>query len=129
MNEKVHERGSKIINAYIAFILSLLLAITFKSESIEYSNVILSLIIISLPSLISINFLDYIIRVKQERKNSVFRGLAAGLGFIPSLIAIILFTASISIITSIIFTILILFWIIVLDIVTYLGFKHKSSDI
>ena len=129
MNEKIHERGSKIINAYIAFILSLLLAITFKSESIEYSNIILSLIIISLPSLISINFLDYIIRVKQERKNSVFRGLAVGLGFIPSLIAIILFTASISIIASIIFTISILFWIIVLDIVIYLGFKHKSSDI
>ena len=129
MNEKIHERGSKIINAYIAFILSLLLAITFKSENIEYSNVILSLIIISLPSLISVNFLDYIIRVKQERKNSVFRGLAFGLGFIPSLIAIILFTASISIITAIIFTILVLFWVIVLDIVTYLGFKHKSSDI
>jgi len=129
MNEKTHERGSKIINAYIAFILSLLLAITFKSESVEYSNVILSLIIISLPSLISINLLDYIIRIKQERKNSLFRGLAVGLGFIPSLIAIILFTASISIITSIIFTILILFWIIVLDIVIYLGFKDKSSDI
>ena len=129
MNEKIHERGSKMINAYIAFILSLLLTITFKSENIEYSNVILSLIIISLPSLIAMNFLDYIIRVKQKRKKSVSRGLAAGLGFIPSLIAIILFAASISIITSIIFTILILFWISVLDIVTYLGFKHQSSDI
>lgn len=129
MNEKIHERGSKIINAYIAFILSLLLAITFKNESIEYSTMIISLITISLPSLLVINFLDYIVRVKQERKNSLFRGLAAGLGFIPSLIAIILFVASFSIISSIIFTLLILFWIIVLDIVTYLGFKHKSSDI
>lgn len=129
MKEKIHERGSKIVNGYIAFILSLLLAITFKNESIEYSTMIISLITISLPSLIVINFLDYIVRVKQERKNSLFRGLAAGLGFIPSLIAIILFVASFSIISSIIFTLLILFWIIVLDIVTYLGFKHKSSDI
>ena len=129
MKEKIHERGSKIVNSYIAFILSLLLAIIFKNENIEYSTIIISLITISLPSLIVINFLDYIVRVKQERKNSLFRGLAVGLGFIPSLIAIILFVASFSIVSSIIFTLLILFWIIVLDIVTYLGFKHKSSDI
>jgi amino acid transporter len=129
LNEKIHERGAKIINAYIAFILSLLLALTFKNENIEYSNTIISLIALSLPSLIVINFIDYIVRVKQERKNSMFRGLAAGLGFIPSLVAIILFIASFSIIASILFTILIIFWIIILDIVTYLGFKHKNSDI
>jgi amino acid transporter len=129
LNEKIHERGIKIINAYIAFILSLLLALTFKNENIEYSNTIISLIALSLPSLIVINFIDYIVRVKQERKNSMFRGLAVGLGFIPSLVAIILFIASFSIIASILFTILIIFWIIILDIVTYLGFKHKNSDI
>ncbi|MDN5107117.1 hypothetical protein PJV93_08090 [Aliarcobacter butzleri] len=129
MNKTEHERGSKIINAYIAFVLSLLLAITFENDSIKYSVYIISLITISLPSLIAINFLDYIIRVKQKRKNSIFRGLAAFLGFIPSLIAIILFVASFSIIASIIFTILILFWIIILDIVTYIGFKDESNDI
>jgi amino acid transporter len=114
LNEKIHERGVKIINAYITFILSLLLALTFKNENIEYSNTIISLIALSLPSLIVINFIDYIVRVKQERKNSMFRGLAAGLGFIPSLVAIILFIASFSIIASILFTILIIFWIIIL---------------
>lgn len=129
MNKTEHERGSKIINAYIAFVLSLLLAITFENDSIKYSVCIISLITISLPSLIAINFLDYIIRVKQKRKNSILRGLAAFLGFIPSLIAIILFVASFSIIASIIFTILIIFWIIILDIVTYIGFKDESSDI
>ncbi|KLD96908.1 hypothetical protein [Aliarcobacter butzleri] len=129
MNKTEHERGSKIINAYIAFVLSLLLAITFENDSIKYSVCIISLITISLPSLIAINFLDYIIRVKQKRKNSIFRGLAAFLGFIPSLIAIILFVASFSIIASIIFTILIIFWIIILDIVTYIGFKDESNDI
>ena len=129
MNEKIHERGIKLLSAYITFVIGLLLAVAFKSHNIEYSSLIISLASISLPSLISIIFLDYVVRVRQERKNSVFRGLAFFLGFLPSFSAIALLVASFSWIASISFTLLTIFWLFVLDVVTYIGFKDKTSEV
>jgi len=122
-----HKQGISRIGAYIAFIISLLLVITFDSEQIKYSSWIISLMFISLPSLIVVARIDYLVRVQQNRKRSMFRGLATFLGFVPSFIAIILFVASFSIIASIIFTLLTFFWMIVIDFMTYIGFKEDSE--
>ncbi len=124
-----HDRNQKIISAYIAFVITIFIAVAFKSQEFSNATWIIGLAAFSLPSLVAYLFLDYIIRVKQGRKTSAARGLAIALGFIPSLMAIILTIATFSVLAAVGFAAVTVFWVLFIDIVVYKGSKSKESKL
>ena len=51
----------------------------------------MGLILISLPALISLILIDFIVRVKQKRHGSAIRGCAMFFGFVPSIVSLGIF--------------------------------------
>jgi hypothetical protein len=123
-----HERGSKLLGGYTAFVAALLVAAFAKSSDYPRSWIVISLLAVSLPSLVALNLLDFIVRVKQGRQKSASRGLAAALGFLPSLAAISILIGHFSMIAAALFLLLTLFWALALDAVTYLGSSGPKSE-
>jgi hypothetical protein len=124
-----HERGSKLLRGYTAFIAALLVTAFAKSGDYPRAWIIISLLALSLPSLVAIDLLDFRIRVTQGRQRSASRGLAFALGFLPSLAAIAILIGHYSVPAAILFLLLTLFWSLALDVVTYLGAKDPKSEI
>jgi hypothetical protein len=83
-----HERQSKLVGGYTAFVAALLVATFANSKDYSHAWIVISLLAVSLPSLIAYMLLDFVVQVKQMRKRSAFRGVAAGLAFLPSLLGI-----------------------------------------
>lgn len=122
-----HRRWMQGNGAYLAFVAALMLAVIAAPKEVSRPEVIVGLIACSLPSLVALLLLDYVVRVKQGRKLSVARGLALGLGYVPSLVAIVMTIWSFSAVAAVTFFLLIPFWFVVFFIVAYLGFRSKDS--
>jgi Kef-type K+ transport system membrane component KefB len=127
--EEQHERWTKLVGGYTAFVAALLIATFAKSNDYPRSRIVISLLALSLPSLVAQTLLDYKVRVVQGRQKSLFRGLAAALGFFPSLAAIAILIGHFSSIAAALFLFLTLFWALVMDIVTFLGASDPKSDV
>jgi hypothetical protein len=82
---------------------------------------------VSLPSLVAQDLLNYIVGVKQGRTKSMHRGLSAFLGFGPSLLGMAVLLGHFSIVASVLFVVLIVFWSLAIDVVVYLGYDPKSE--
>lgn len=122
-----HDRVLKVFGGYTAFAAALLVAVMAVSTDLPHARVIISLLAVSLPSLVAYMLLDFKVRVAQKRKGSMFRGLALLLGFLPSLAAIIIVICHFSVIAAVLFTLLSVIWFLVIDVVTYLGFRSEHS--
>ena len=83
-----HERREKVFRGYMAFVAALLIATIARSADYPYVWVIIGLLAVSLPSLVTLDLLGFIVSVRQARRKSAFRGLAVGLGFGPSILGI-----------------------------------------
>jgi len=105
-----HERWSQVCGAYTAFVAALLIATIAKSNEYPRAYIVIALLASSLPSLVALVFLDYHVRVVQARRKSAFRGLAAGLGFLPSLLGIATLIGHFSLIGGVLFLLLTVFW-------------------
>jgi hypothetical protein len=121
--KKEHER---LWGGYTAFIAALLVATTATSRDFPHAWVIISLLAVSLPSLVAYMLLDFTVRVKQNREGSVFRGLACVFGIFPSFVAATMVIGHFSVIAGLLFILLALFWIFVIDIVTFIGSNPES---
>jgi hypothetical protein len=128
MNEE-HERFSKLLGGYTAFVAAILVATFAKSGDYPRAWVVISLLALSLPSLVACMLLDFIVRVKQTRKKSVYRGLAFALGFGPSLLGIAILIGHFSVIASVLFVLLTAFWCLLIFSVAILGSGNPKSDI
>jgi len=83
--EEEYSRRSKIFTAYTAFVTTLLIATIAKRADYPRAYILSGLLAVSLPSLVALQFLDFIVLVQQTRRRSRFRGLAVWLGFGPSI--------------------------------------------
>jgi hypothetical protein len=122
------ERQSKLVGAYTAFVAALLVATFANSKDYSHAWVVISLLAVSLPSLIAYMLIDFVVQVKQMRNRSAFRGAAAGLGFLPSLLGITTLIGHFSVIAGVLFVLLTLFWMFALHAVVFLG-PYPGSDI
>jgi hypothetical protein len=104
-----------------------MLALIASSRPVARAPLIVSLLAVSLPSLVSWLLLDFVVRVKQGRKGSIVRGLAIMLGLAPSLVALVLMLGSFSWLAAVFFLVLIAWWFLALDVVTYLGTRRNSE--
>jgi hypothetical protein len=127
--KETHERRSRLIGGYAAFVAALLVATFAKSNDYPHSWIVISLLALSLPSLIARILLDFIVLVKQGRQKSAFRGLAAALGFLPSLAAMAILIGHFSLIAAALFLLLTLFWALAIDVVTFLGAGDPKSEV
>ena len=122
-----HERRSKLFGAYTAFIAALLVAVFAKSGDYPRSWIVVSLLAGSLPSLVAGMLLDYIVLVQQRRRKSIFRGLAFGLGFVPSLIGVAVLVGHFSRVAAVLFLSLVGFWCVAIVVTAFLGTNQKSE--
>jgi hypothetical protein len=127
--KELHDRRSRLFGGYIAFVAALLVATIAKSSDYPRSWIVISLLALSLPSLVAWTLLDFIILVRQGRRKSMFRGLAGMLGFLPSLAAVAILIGHFSVIAGLLFGLLIIFWALAIDIVTFLGAKRPNSEV
>jgi predicted permease len=125
-----HERVSKLVGGYTAFVAALLVTVFAKGDdhSSLWTVIVISLLALSLPSLVAWTLLDFVIRVRQQRQKSMFRGLAIGLGFYPSLIAIAILIGNFSRIAAVLFGLLVAFWRLAVHTVAIVG-QDKESDL
>ena len=122
-----HDRILTMVGGYTAFAAAVLVAVLAVSSDLPHARVIISLLAVSLPSLVAYMLLDFKVRVAQKRKGSMFRGLALLLGILPSLAAITMVIGHCSAIAAVLFILLSVFWFLVIDVVTYLGFRSEHS--
>jgi hypothetical protein len=127
-----YERRAKLFGGYTAFVAALLVATIVKvadAKGADYPHayVVIGLLAVSLPSLVAMDFLDFIVRVRQQREKSMYRGLATGLGFGPSLLGIAGLIGHFSVIAGVLFGILVVFWCIVIDVVVFRGYEPKAD--
>ena len=128
-HKEFHERRARLIGGYTAFVAAILVATFAKSNDYPRSWIVISLLALSLPSLLAWNLLDFIVLVKQGRDKSAFRGVAAALGFFPSVVAMAILIGHFSLIAAALFLLLILFWALAIDVVTFLGAGDRKSDV
>jgi hypothetical protein len=81
-NSPAHKRVEKMLGAYTAFIAAAVISLISGDGHIKSENWAICLWVISLPWLISIVLIDFIVR-GQQRQKSATRGFIAsmGLGF------------------------------------------------
>ena len=105
-----HHRIHTIIVGYTAFVFAFLLGLASFADKTGNVSIVMGLLLISLPALISFTLMDFIVRVKQKREGSAFRGMAWFTGFGPSLVALGLFVWPYAPWASIAFGVSIPFW-------------------
>lgn len=123
-----YERKAKLTGAYIAFVAALLVAVAAKSSDFPEAGILIALLGLSLPSLCAYAMLDHMV-VAQQRDKSATRGLAGLLGFVPSLLAVVVVIAQFSVLTAILFVVLVLFWAHALVNVAVAGRHDPRSTI
>lgn len=114
---------------YTGFVAVLLVAMLTNNEAYAHARLVISLLAVSLPSLIAQMLLDFVVSVRQGRRKSAKRGLAATLGLFPSLGAVTMLVGHFSWIAAVIFVLLIFYWFLVIDRVIYLASNDPKSDI
>jgi hypothetical protein len=70
-----HERRSKLIGGYSAFVAALLVATFAKSGDYPRSWIVISLLALSLPSLVALFLLDFIVLVQSVDREVFFVAL------------------------------------------------------
>jgi hypothetical protein len=128
-SKEEHERHSKLWGGYAAFVAALLVATMATSNSYPHVWIVISLLALSLPSLVAQMLLDFVIRVTQGRRASYYRGLSLVLGFFPSFIGITIIIGHFSVIGCVLFVLLTIYWFLVIDVVTYYGFRGTHPEI
>ncbi len=129
LRKEEHERGAKLIGGYTAFVAALLIATIAKSDEFRRSWIVISLLAVSLPSLVAWSMLNFTVLVRQGRRGSSSRGLAALMGLLPSLAGIAALLGHFSVIAGTLFVLLTIFWSLCIDVVTFLGSKSPESKI
>jgi len=126
--KEMHERWAKLVGGYTAFVTAVLVTMFAKSNEYPSAKIVISLLALSLPSLVALTLLDFIVRVSQSRKKSMFRGLASFLGFLPSLLAVAILIGHFSVVAAVLFLLLIVFWCLMIYTVAYVG-RDQESDV
>jgi hypothetical protein len=120
-----HDRNAKLVGGYFAFVAALLAVVFAKSNEYPLAWLVISLLAVSLPSLSALVILDFRVRVADERKVNRYLGLAAFLGFSPSIIAIAILVGHFSVVAAILFLLLVGFWCPV--ILAAAGIGHRDA--
>lgn len=123
-----HERREKLFRGYTAFIVALLVAVIVTSNDYPHAQIVIALFSVSVPSLVALMLLDFIVIVRQGRRKSFFRGVAVLLGFVPSLLSMTILIGHVSVIAAILFAVSTLFWCLAIDVVVFLGSKRSDSE-
>jgi len=125
--ERFYQTSRYVHTAYIAFILALIFALVSGSDNITNKTLIVCLLFCSLPSLLTFMSLDYIVAIEQKRPGSFSRGVSRILGYVPSIVGIILLIGSYSWIASIIFVLLTVTWMFTIPYVLKKGCSPNSQ--
>jgi len=123
-----YERGMKLAGGYLAFVAALLVAAVAKSNDYRLAWVVISLLALSLPSLVALILIDFVVPVRQVRPINAMRGLAVGLGFSPSLAAIAVLVGHFSVIAAALFVLLTLYWSLTIFAVAIGGTSDAKSE-
>jgi len=119
--EKEHHRMLTLMGGYTAFVAALFIAAIAMNGSYARAWIAASLLAVALPSLTAYIVLDFTVRVKQGRKKSAARGLAAFLGFLPSLAGIVILIWYSSVVAAALFILLTAYWLLRIDRIVYLN--------
>ena len=125
---QMNRRFEFLISGYIAFVMTMLAITMNQGQDMKDFGLIIALLFLSLPSLVSSLLVDYIVRVKQERKHSMIRGLSFLFGFGFSFAGLVILLSNYSHIASILFVFEIVFWFALIDFLVYKG-RIKDSSI
>jgi hypothetical protein len=126
---KEHEYLLKMVGGYTAFVAAILVATFTKSETYTRAWIVISLMALSLPSLVAYMLLDRIVRVGQSRKGSMYRGLALVLGFLPSVLGMVVLIGHFSVAAAVLFGLVVAFWAVIIFVVAIVGRRNPMSDI
>ena len=85
------KRVQGLIFSYATFLLAFFLGISSFTEKSQINSIVLGLILISLPAVVFLALIDFVVRTRQARKDSAIRGMAMLFTFAPSLFALGLF--------------------------------------
>jgi len=129
LNDDVYKLRAKRVGAYIGFVVAVLVATLALSATYRRASIVIPLLALSLPSLVAFLMLDYHVIMRQKRRVSTTRGLAFGLGFIPSVTAISMLVGHFSFTAGVLFPILIVFWFLAIDRLVFLGHRSPKSDV
>lgn len=77
-HREIHERGMKLAGAYLTFVAALLVAAVAKSNDYRLAWVVISLLALSLPSLVALILIDFVVPVRQGKPTNAMRALAFG---------------------------------------------------
>ena len=127
--EDIHERGMKLARGYLAFVAALLVAAVAKSNDYRLAWVVISLLALSLPSLVALILIDFIVPVRQGRPTNAMRGLAFGLGFSPSVAALAVLVGHFSVIAAALFVLLTLYWSLTIFVAAIDGRSGPKSEV
>lgn len=127
--EDIHERGMKLAGGYLAFVAALLVAAVAKSNDYRLAWVVISLLALSLPSLVALILIDFIVPVRQGKPTNAMRGLAFGLGFSPSVAALAVLVGHFSVIAAALFVLLTLYWSLTIFVAAIDGRSDPKSEV
>jgi hypothetical protein len=121
--KELHDRNSKLIQGYTAFVAALLFATITKSDNSHPGYVVVCLLVASLPSLVTFVLLDFLVNVMDSKAEIPFRKLALVLGFLPSLLGVALWISQFSLTAGVLFIFLTVFW----TVTVYVLARRSSS--
>jgi hypothetical protein len=119
----------KLAGGYLAFVAALLVAAVAKSNDYRLAWLVVSLLALSLPSLVALILIDFIVPVRQAKPTNAMRGLAFGLGFSPSVAALAVLVGHFSVIAAALFVLLTLYWSLTIFAVTIGGTGNPKSEV
>ena len=126
--KEINERGMKLAGGYLAFVAALLVAAVAKSNDYRLAWVVISLLALSLPSLVALILIDFVVPVRQGRPINAMRGFAFGLGFSPSVAALAVLVGHFSVIAAALFVLLTLYWSLTIFAVAIGGTSDAKSE-
>jgi UDP-N-acetylmuramyl pentapeptide phosphotransferase/UDP-N-acetylglucosamine-1-phosphate transferase len=127
--KEIHERGTKLAGGYLAFVAALLVAAVARSNDYRLAWLVISLLALSLPSLVALILIDFVVSVRQGRPTNAMRALAFGLGFSPSLAAIAVLVGHFSVIAAALFVLLTLYWSLTIFAAAIDGTNDRKSEV
>jgi UDP-N-acetylmuramyl pentapeptide phosphotransferase/UDP-N-acetylglucosamine-1-phosphate transferase len=128
-SKEIHERGMKLAGGYLAFVAALLVAAVAKSNDYRLAWVVISLLALSLPSLVALILIDFVVPVRQDKPTNTMRAFAFGLGFSPSLAAIAVLVGHFSVIAAALFVLLTLYWSLTIFAVVIDGTSDPKFEV
>jgi hypothetical protein len=128
-HKEIHERGMKLVGAYLTFVAALLVAAVAKSNDYRLAWIVISLLALSLPSLVALILIDFVVPMRQGKPTNAMRALAFGLGFPPSLAAIAVLVGHFSVIAAALFVLLTLYWSLTIFAAAIGGTSDPKSEV